>query len=171
MQVIRWALLERVLPGGDESSHTHGWWYACTVLSVVELVMVSCTPGRLEKCRMPVRCLAPVVQKCLWTNDFCSSEWHTSVYFLLCGLHPERLVSWEPLAAVYLVADCKSGWFYIGKTKAAWKRGGCPWHGVTKRFQEHMLASFVPAHGARHGDNRYGMWRRSHPHHMLILAC
>ena len=171
LRVIRAALLERVLPGDGDGPRTHGWWYACTVLSVIELVMVSRTPGMLEKCRMPWRCLAPVVQKCLWTNDFCSSDWHTGVHYLLGGLHPERLVSDAALAAVYVVVDRQSGCFYIGKTKAVRQYGRGPWHGVTLRFQEHMLASFVPTHGARDGDNRYGMWRRSHPHHMLILAC
>ena len=87
----------------------------------------------------------------------------------MAGLHPCADQASGTLGVVYVLSDSRSGLFYVGKSQSARKRGGRFWPGAVVRYMEHMLGSFDPVHQKRQTEDRYKVWRRNRPHHLVFM--
>ena len=169
LRAVRGAVLERLLPRKGSGPRTFGWWYLGALLSFTELVCLCRGPLRRNKCRLALRCLPPGLHACLLARDFSSPFWQIQWRGVLAGFHPCADKASGNLAVVYVLADAKSGLYYVGKSCSSRTRGGQQWPGAVVRFSEHLLGSFDPVYRKRAPEDRYKVWRRSKPHYLIFI--
>ena len=169
LRAVRGAVLERLLPRKGSGPRTFGWWYLGALLSFTELVCLCRGPLHRNKCRLALRCLPPGLHACLLARDFSSPFWKIQWRGVLAGFHPCADKASGNLAVVYVLAEAKSGLYYVGKSCSSRTRGGQQWPGAVVRFSEHLLGSFDPVYRKRAPEDRYKVWRRSKPHHLIFV--
>ena len=167
---VRAAVMVRLFPWHCKRSSKKdagfGWWALAFATTLPQLVLHSAAPTYLRQHRCALRGVPVGIQLALWSRDFSATSWTTAVRFVLACLDTSCLHTPHD-GIVYMCMDEWSSSWYVGRTKLLRKFGRHMWPGIIGRFREHLNSAF--AHTAQSSEARYRCWRKSAPHHLLML--
>ena len=83
---VRAAFLHRTIPTDRQAGKRYagwGWWHAACLLAPVQLVIRTQCPKYRLRFKVALRCLAPALQRAVWTRNFKDQFWPACVELLL----------------------------------------------------------------------------------------
>jgi hypothetical protein len=171
LEKCRCAMLQRICPpddADDKQAKRAGphWWTAIALLHTACFAHQCRHLPFRTRFRELLRCLPPVVQRALWTQDYQCPEWPFGVDILMSGFGLGEYFP-ESGGVVYGLLDTKSDSWYIGRTKMFRKAGAKLIPGIGVRCKEHFSNCFQNHHSLQ--EPKYKRWRKSTPNRLYMV--